>query len=127
MHDSSQHELHSHELACFEATDVACPTNYVSAAQTPALTGWIAALSVRPELPGQHMVYYEDDRRYPGTRIRSRIKNIFPFHAELDTFVRADQLIDLASTLLREGAILFKEKINFKLPGSDGFKAHQDI
>ena len=73
MHDSSQHELHSHELACFEATDVACPTNYVSAAQTP-------------ELPGQHMVYYEDDRRYLGARICSRIENFYPFHAELDIF-----------------------------------------
>lgn len=49
------------------------------------------------------------------------------FTLSLTFFVRADQPIDLASTLLRERAILFKEKTNFKLPGSDGFKAHQDI
>ena len=28
--------------------------------------------------------------------------------------------------LLGEDAVLFKEKINFKLPGGDGFKPHQD-
>ncbi len=28
--------------------------------------------------------------------------------------------------LLDEKAVLFKEKINFKMPGGDGFKPHQD-
>ncbi len=29
--------------------------------------------------------------------------------------------------LLEEPAVLFKDKIHFKLPGGDGFKAHQDV
>ena len=29
--------------------------------------------------------------------------------------------------LFGELAVLFKDKINFKLPGGDGFKAHQDV
>jgi len=32
----------------------------------------------------------------------------------------------LVSQLLGEEAVLFKEKINFKMPGGDGFKPHQD-
>ena len=31
------------------------------------------------------------------------------------------------SELLDEAAVLFKDKINFKLPGGDGFKEHQDV
>ena len=31
------------------------------------------------------------------------------------------------SELFGEPAVLFKDKINFKLPGGDGFKAHQDV
>ena len=30
------------------------------------------------------------------------------------------------SELFGEPAVLFKDKINFKLPGGDGFAAHQD-
>jgi len=29
--------------------------------------------------------------------------------------------------LFGEPAVLFKDKVNFKLPGGDGFKAHQDV
>jgi ectoine hydroxylase-related dioxygenase (phytanoyl-CoA dioxygenase family) len=31
------------------------------------------------------------------------------------------------SELFGEEAVLFKDKINFKLPGGDGFKEHQDV
>jgi ectoine hydroxylase-related dioxygenase (phytanoyl-CoA dioxygenase family) len=31
------------------------------------------------------------------------------------------------SDLFGEPAVLFKDKINFKLPGGDGFKEHQDV
>jgi ectoine hydroxylase-related dioxygenase (phytanoyl-CoA dioxygenase family) len=31
------------------------------------------------------------------------------------------------SDLFGEKAVLFKDKINFKLPGGDGFKEHQDV
>ena len=34
--------------------------------------------------------------------------------------------MDTVSRLFGEQAILFKEKINFKMPGGAGFKAHQD-
>ncbi len=36
------------------------------------------------------------------------------------------QLRGAVATLFGEPAMLFKDKINFKLPGGDGFKPHQD-
>ena len=33
--------------------------------------------------------------------------------------------MDVVSDLFDEPAVLFKEKINFKLPGGGGFLAHQ--
>ena len=38
----------------------------------------------------------------------------------------AGPLIDLVSQLFGNEAVLFKEKINMKMPGGDGFKPHQD-
>ena len=36
-------------------------------------------------------------------------------------------MISLANKLLGEESILFKDKINFKYPGGEGFKPHQDV
>lgn len=43
----------------------------------------------------------------------------------MSTFVKLN-IKDIASQLFEEEAVLFKEKINFKLPGGCGFFAHQD-
>ena len=37
-----------------------------------------------------------------------------------------DNLFSILEQLFEEPAVLFKEKINLKLPGGNGFKAHQD-
>ena len=47
-------------------------------------------------------------------------------HAGLQTLLCTGPLVDLASALLGEPAVLYKEKINYKLPGGAGYSAHQD-
>ena len=95
-------------------------------AATARLLAWTEALATAPELPGRHMVYYEDSLTEPGRRVVQRIENFCPFHAGFDRVVRHDALTAWTSALMGGDAVLFKEKINFKLPGADGFKAHQD-
>ena len=86
---------------------------------TEEILGW-------PELPGEHMVYYEDSLIAGADRVVSRVENFCPFHAGFDDLIRTGAMIDAVSQLLGEAAVLFKEKINMKMPGGDGFKAHQD-
>ena len=88
---------------------------------------WTDEVVALPEVPGQHMAYYEDHLREPGRRVLSRIENFCPFHTNFDTLLRAGLVSRCVQQLLGEAAVLFKEKINFKMPGSDGFKAHQDV
>jgi ectoine hydroxylase-related dioxygenase (phytanoyl-CoA dioxygenase family) len=71
------------------------------------------------------MVYYEDSLQQPGERIVQRIEYFCGFHAALNGLVNGRLKAALAE-LLGEGAVLFKEKINFKLPGGGGFEPHQD-
>lgn len=92
-----------------------------------ALAGCCDELKAAPEVPGRHMVYYEDDRRRPGARIVSRIENFCPFHDGLDRLFNAGPALGCLAQLFGEPAVLFKDKINYKLPGGDGFKAHQDV
>jgi 2-aminoethylphosphonate dioxygenase len=82
---------------------------------------WCAEILAAPEVSGRHWVYHE---RADGNDLVSRIENIYPFH---DGFA---QLIDVLAVptaqLLGEDAQVFKEKVNFKMPGGDGFTPHQD-
>src|SRR5947207_12979374 len=72
------------------------------------------------------MVYYEDSLTEPGRRIVQRIENMCPFYPGFDTLLRHGRLIAWAGALLGDEAVLFKDKINFKLPGGGGFELHQD-
>jgi len=88
------------------------------------LKSWSEELSARPEEPGKHWVYHEKSKLDANIDLINRIENISPFHsgfAELSEVLKAP-----TAQLLGEDAVLFKEKINFKMPGGEGFKPHQD-
>jgi ectoine hydroxylase-related dioxygenase (phytanoyl-CoA dioxygenase family) len=85
---------------------------------------WAEELAARPERSGRHWVYREKSLTEPGKDLINRIENIQAFHAGFAELARV--LAAPAAQLLDEEAVLFKEKINFKMPGGDGFKAHQD-
>ena len=93
---------------------------------TARFTAWTEEVAAWPEEPGRHMVYYEDSLAEPGTRVVQRIEDFVPHHAGFAALFTAGPMHQAVGQLLEEEAVLFKEKINFKLPGGDGFKAHQD-
>ena len=55
-----------------------------------------------------------------------RSENLIPFHDGLRSLLTTGALADTASALLGEPAVLYKEKINYKLPGGAGYAPHQD-
>jgi ectoine hydroxylase-related dioxygenase (phytanoyl-CoA dioxygenase family) len=86
---------------------------------TDEVQGW-------PELPGVWMVYGERSLSEPGRRLVSRIENFYPYHPGFKALLDGDKLLGRVGDLLGEPAVLFKDKINFKLAGGDGFQPHQD-
>jgi hypothetical protein len=88
------------------------------------IAGWAEELASWPEEPGRHWVYHETSQLDPDRRLIARIENIAPFHAGFAAL--AEALAPSVGKLLGEPAVLFKEKINFKMPGGGGFKPHQD-
>jgi hypothetical protein len=79
-----------------------------------------------PEVAGAHMVYREASLLDANTRIIQRIENFCPYHAGFDALLRGGRLQRAVEQLFGGAAVLFKEKINFKLPGGGGFEPHQD-
>ncbi len=95
-----------------------------SADDVTRIDTWAQELLALPEESGKHWVFHERSLNDDGADMISRIENIAPFHAgfeELSTILKAP-----IAQLLGEEPVLFKEKVNFKMPGGDGFKPHQD-
>ena len=99
---------------------------FVDPLEVEALSRWTDELAERPEEPGKHMVYRESSLRDPGMRVIQRVENFCPYHAGFDAFVTAGGLRAAVDQLLGSTARLFKDKINFKMPGGAGFEPHQD-
>ena len=85
---------------------------------------WTTEISERPEEIGKHWVYHETSLLDPNRRLINRIENMVPFHKGLSHL--ANSFIPSCTQLFGEKATLFKDKINFKMSGGEGFQAHQD-
>ena len=94
--------------------------------QIADLQHWTSELEAAPERVGGHWLYHEDSLIEPRRRVIQRIENFCPFHAEFDALVRFGALLRWTSALMGVPVVLFKDKINFKMSGGPGFKAHQD-
>ena len=98
-----------------------------SRAELSAIIAWTDEVAAWPEVPGRYMMYFETSRLHPSQRILSRMEDIEPFHRGFSRLFTTDKMQGCVSELFGEPAVLFKDKINFKMPGGDGFKAHQDV
>jgi hypothetical protein len=86
------------------------------------LRKWTEELAAWRETPGKWMKYYE-----PGpARLLCRVENFLPYHTGLCALLERRDLQSCLEELMGEPSVLFKEKLNFKLPGGGGFAPHQD-
>jgi ectoine hydroxylase-related dioxygenase (phytanoyl-CoA dioxygenase family) len=72
------------------------------------------------------MVYGEKSLQDSERRLINRIENFYPYHPGFKALFDGEKLLGRVDDLFGEAAVLFKDKINFKLAGGDGFKPHQD-
>jgi hypothetical protein len=87
------------------------------------LARWTDEVAAWPEVPGKWMRYYE---RGDAGKLLARIENFVPYHEDLARLFSSPRLAGLLAELCGEPVVLFKDKINFKLPGGAGFAPHQD-
>jgi ectoine hydroxylase-related dioxygenase (phytanoyl-CoA dioxygenase family) len=97
-----------------------------SAEEMKEISQWTDGVAGSPETPGHYMMYFEASKQ-DGSRIISRIEDFVSFHEDFAKLITRKRMQQAVSELFDEQAVLFKDKINFKLPGGDGFKEHQDV
>ncbi|CAK0857774.1 unnamed protein product [Prorocentrum cordatum] len=90
------------------------------------LRRWVDEIASWPEVEDAWVHHFERGRAGSNQLVLSRTENFFPFHAGMARFLSSGVPAQLAGDALREEASLYKEKINYKVPGGGGYTAHQD-
>ena len=83
---------------------------------------WVDEIMGWPD--GGDWLHYRE-RTDTGPRL-CRTENFVPFHAGLRALLTSGAMPEVASALLGEPAVLYKEKINYKAVGGAGYAPHQD-
>jgi hypothetical protein len=90
-----------------------------SSDEVQAISDWTEEVAGFPEVPGKYMMYFEESQA-DGSRILCRIENFVPYHEGFSKLITARRMRLAVSELFGEEAVLFKDKINFKMPGGEG-------
>lgn len=118
--------LSADDAAHYAETGWVAARGFYSPEEAAAISRWTDELVAAPEVPGRHMVYREDSLLRSGERVIQRIENFCPFHQGFMDLVRDSRLESAVAQLMGGPVTLFKDKINFKMPGGAGFEPHQD-
>ncbi len=121
------HYFSSKDLSDFKRDGFIVVRRMVDSAGMKELSESIDALVAKGPTFGLEMFYYEDSLLEKGKRVLSRVEKFSGSAGALLEIVKDPRMTGRAAELLGGEAALFKEKINFKLPGGGGFEPHQDI
>jgi ectoine hydroxylase-related dioxygenase (phytanoyl-CoA dioxygenase family) len=118
--------LTEEQVASFRRDGFLVVRGMYSAEEVGEIGRWTDEVATSPEVAGRDWKYFEPSK-VDGSRILCRIENFVPFHEGFAGLITRRRMQQAVSELFGEEAVLFKEKINFKLPGGDGFREHQDV
>jgi hypothetical protein len=95
----------------------------LDAPATEQLRAWVDEISAWPDADGPWLHYREMTDH--GPRL-CRSENFVPHHAGMRRLLTTGAMPAMASALLGTPAVLYKEKVNYKLAGGAGYAPHQD-
>lgn len=123
---SESEPLSGRQIEDYGNTGALLVHGFFAPGEVAAISRWTDDLAAWPEARGRHMVYHEPSLIETGRRVVQRIENFCRYHRAFDGVVRAGRLRAAIDQLFGAPACLFKDKINFKMPGGAGFGPHQD-
>jgi Phytanoyl-CoA dioxygenase (PhyH) len=87
------------------------------------LQAWAGEVAAWPEGGGGWLQYRELTDTGPAL---CRTENLVEHHPDLRALLTGGPMLAAAGALLGEDAVLYKDKLNHKLPGGAGYAPHQD-
>jgi ectoine hydroxylase-related dioxygenase (phytanoyl-CoA dioxygenase family) len=114
------------QVAEFKEKGFVVIKGFFSSDEMAEVTAWLDELRDKRPAEGEEAKYYETSR-LNGENILVRIENLFgDLNREASDLLISDKTREALTQLLGEAPLLFKEKINYKLPGCRPDKLHQD-
>jgi 2-aminoethylphosphonate dioxygenase len=101
---------------------VVCIKNFFSESEQIMIQEWAKRLENLPEVTGKYMKYYETSN---NNNILSRIEYFVNYNSDIEHFLKY-KINPILNDLCRKNMTLFKDKLNWKMGGGNGFKPHQD-
>lgn len=98
-------------------------TDGLNPADTDRIRSWVDEISAWPDTLNAWLHYREATDTGPAL---CRTENFVPYHEKMRKFLTEGPMLATAGLLLGEPAVLYKEKINYKLAGGAGYSPHQD-
>jgi ectoine hydroxylase-related dioxygenase (phytanoyl-CoA dioxygenase family) len=98
--------------------------SYFSQEDTNKMIDWVEEIGHWPLVAGKYLNYYE---MIGGEPHISRTENFLPFHPEFRALIHDSGIFEIVAEILGEPVVLFKEKINYKYPGTGEYPPHQDV
>ena len=111
------------DLSTWQRTGFVRIERFLRGVGLDAVRGWVAEVEAWPAGAGPWLQH--DEMTEAGPR-RARSENFALEHSGFRSLLTQGTLVEMASELMGEPAVLYKEKINYKHPGGGGYAAHQD-
>jgi len=121
--DTPTGPLSEEQLQAWKTTGLLVIDDLFTTDEVEQMLQWVEVIRDWPDGSGRHLNYYE---LVAGEQVLSRTENFLPFHSDFDALVKK-RLYPAWEQLLSEAVVLFKEKINYKYPGTGWYQAHQDV
>ena len=77
------------------------------------------------EESGKWMIYFENSDNKNNNKNKARLEHFINYNEKLKLFLQS-KITPLVNEITDEKLLLFKEKLNWKMPKGKGFKTHQD-
>ena len=106
--------LSEQQIAQFHRDGFLVVRGMYSPQEVEAISQWTDDVAAWPETAGKCMMYFEESQD-DGSRLLCRIENFVPFHEGFSMLITKRRMQLAVSELFAEPAVLFKDKINFKL------------
>ncbi|XMA12036.1 hypothetical protein WAI453_004827 [Rhynchosporium graminicola] len=113
------------QLAFYEEMGYLIIKDGISDAEINDLRAWVQEVHDLPRTMDCLYIPYEE-LNASGDRVLCRTENFANTHTDFGSLLRGPKLLGIMKQLTGSQMLLFKEKINYKLSGSGGFKPHVD-
>lgn len=116
--------LKNEQLQFWRRNDYLVLPSFFSPSDVKKMLNWVLEIEKWPLKEGQHLNYYEvfgEEKRI------SRTENFLPYHKEFQELIKNSGIFEIMEHILEEPVVLFKEKINYKYPGTGEYPPHQDV